>query len=153
MSAVLKRIPVFAPMRMEEIDRVLAIESRAYPFPWSRANFVDSLVSGYSAWTCRVDGELVGYAVMMLVLDEAHLLNVTVAPEWQRAGYGMLIMHHLFSLARGHGAKRMLLEVRPSNAAGLALYGRLGFETIGRRRGYYPAAAGREDAVLMALTL
>lgn len=153
MSAVLKSVPEFMPMRMEEVDAILAVERRAYPFPWSRANFVDSLVSGYSAWTCRVEGELIGYAVMMLVLDEAHLLNLTVVPEWQRAGYGILTMHHLFAVARGHGAKRMFLEVRPSNTSGQGLYRKLGFETIGRRRGYYPAGAGREDAVVMAADL
>lgn len=153
MSAVLRNVPDFEPMRPEDIDAVLAVEQRAFPFPWSRANFADSLASGYSAWCCRIEGELIGYAVMMLVLDEAHLLNITVAPDWQRHGYGLLIMHHLFSLARTHGAKRMFLEVRPSNVSGQGLYSRLGFETIGRRRGYYPAGEGREDAVVMALTL
>ncbi len=153
MSAVLQSVPNFEPMQPEDIDAVLAIERGAYPFPWTRANFADSLASGYSAWCCRVDDALVGYAVMMLVLDEAHLLNITVAPDWQRYGYGMLIMHHLFSTARAHGAKRMFLEVRPSNAPGQGLYRRLGFGTIGRRRGYYPADAGREDAVVMVADL
>jgi ribosomal-protein-alanine N-acetyltransferase len=138
-SAVLQNAPVLAPMRPEEIDAVMAIEQRAYPFPWTRANFADSLAAGYSAWTCRIEGELIGYAVMMLVLDEAHLLNITVAPDWQRHGYGLLVMHHLFGVARAHGAARMFLEVRPSNAPGQGLYRKLGFETIGRRRGYYPA--------------
>lgn len=153
MSAVMKQAPALAPMRPEDLDAVLAVERRAYPFPWSHANFADSLAAGYSAWCCRVGGELVGYAVMMLVLDEAHLLNLTVAPDWQRHGYGTLVMHHLFGIARSRGARRMFLEVRPSNASGQGLYRRLGFEAIGRRRGYYPADAGREDAVVMALTL
>ena len=153
MSAVLKHAPSFEPMRPEDLDAVLDVEQRAYPFPWTRANFADSLAAGYSAWTCRIEGELVGYAVMMLVLDEAHLLNITVVPDWQRHGYGLLIMHHLFGVARSHGARRMFLEVRPSNMPGQGLYARLGFETIGRRRGYYPAGGGREDAVVMALTL
>lgn len=153
MSAVLKSAPLFSPMLPEDVDAVLAIEQEAYPFPWTRANFTDSLAAGYSAWCCRVEGALAGYAVMMLVLDEAHLLNVTVAPDWQRRGYGMLLMHHLFDTARSHGAKRMFLEVRPSNAPGQGLYQRLGFVAIGRRRGYYPAGEGREDAVVMALDI
>lgn len=153
MNAILKSMPSFAPMRPEDIDAVLAVEQSAYPYPWTRANFADSLSAGYSAWCCRVGGALVGYAVMMLVLDEAHLLNITVAPDWQRHGYGTLIMHHLFNAARRHGAKRMFLEVRPSNAPGQGLYKKLGFNTVGRRRGYYPSGAGREDAVVMALTL
>jgi len=152
-NAILKSVPVFVPMRPEDVDAVLDIEQRAYPFPWTCANFTDSLAAGYSAWCCRLEGELIGYAVMMLVIDEAHLLNITVAPDWQRHGYGLLIMHHLFGVARPHGAKRMFLEVRSSNAPGQGLYKRLGFETIGWRRGYYPAGVGREDAVVMALTL
>ena len=153
MSAVLKSVPGFEPMRPEDIDAVLGLEQSAYPFPWTRANFADSLAAGYSAWCCRIDGALIGYAVMMLVLDEAHLLNLTVAPDWQRRGYGLLAMHHLFGVAHTHGAKRMFLEVRPSNLAAQGLYNSLGFEIIGRRRGYYPAGGSREDAVVMALTL
>ncbi len=153
MSAVLESAANFTPMRPEDIEAVLAIEQGAYPFPWTRANFNDSLAAGYSAWCCRIGDTLVGYAVMMLVLDEAHLLNVTVAPDWQRHGYGLLMMHHLFGTARVHGAKRMFLEVRPSNTPGQGLYKRLGFETIGRRRGYYPNDEGREDAVVMAVDL
>lgn len=153
MSAVLRCVPEFAPMQPCDIDAVLAVEQDAYPFPWTRANFADSLASGYSAWCCRIGGTLVGHAVMMLVLDEAHLLNITVAPAWQRRGHGAFIMNHLFGVARSYGAKRMFLEVRPSNTQGQALYKRLGFETIGRRRGYYPAGEGREDAVVMALAL
>ncbi|MBK6630455.1 MAG: ribosomal protein S18-alanine N-acetyltransferase [Betaproteobacteria bacterium] len=153
MSAVLKSAANFTPMQPEDVDAVLIIEQDAYPFPWTRSNFADSLAAGYSAWCCRVDEALAGYAVMMLVLDEAHLLNVTVAPNWQRRGYGLLIMQHLFSVARTHGAKRMFLEVRPSNAPGQGLYNRLGFAPIGRRRGYYPAGSQREDAVVMAMEL
>jgi ribosomal-protein-alanine N-acetyltransferase len=152
-NAILKPGLAFSPMQAEEIDAVLAIERRAYPFPWTRANFADSLAAGYSAWSCRSADTLLGYAVMMLVLDEAHLLNLTVAPEWQRKGYGQLVLRHLFGVARSHGAKRMFLEVRPSNVPGQGLYGKFGFEAIGRRRGYYPAGAGREDAVVMALEL
>lgn len=153
MSAVLNARPRIEPMRPEDIDAVAAIERGAYPFPWTRANFGDSLAAGYSAWVCRLDGATIGYAVMMLVLDEAHLLNVTVAPAWQRRGHGSLMMRHLFSAARTHGAKRMFLEVRPSNESGMALYRNCGFARIGLRRGYYPAAAGREDAVVMAADL
>ncbi|MDR2239987.1 MAG: ribosomal protein S18-alanine N-acetyltransferase [Zoogloeaceae bacterium] len=154
MNAILKRSePDFAPMRLEDVDAVLALEQRAYRFPWTRANFTDSLAAGYSAWCCRRDGELIGYALVMMALDEAHLLNITVAPDWQRRGYGLLIMRHLFDVARSHGGKHMFLEVRPSNAAGQGLYARLGFKTIGRRKGYYPAGGAREDAVVMTLTL
>jgi ribosomal-protein-alanine N-acetyltransferase len=153
MSAVLSAMPHFAPMRPHDVDEIVETEQRAYPYPWTRVNFMDSLASGYSAWVCRCGGSLIGYAVMMLVLDEAHLLNLTVAPDWQRRGYGMLIAHHLFSTARDHGAARMFLEVRPSNLAAVSLYEHCGFAPIGRRRGYYPADDRREDALVMARDL
>ena len=153
MSAVLSTQPRFEPMRFEDIDAVIGIESLAYPFPWTRANFSDSLAAGYSAWICRANGVLIGYAVLLLVLDEAHLLNVTITPDRQRLGYGMLMMDHLFSTARTHGAKRMFLEVRPSNESAAGIYRRCGFKQIGRRHGYYPATGGREDAIVLALEL
>ncbi len=153
MSAVMEAQPRIEPMRVDDVDTVLEIERLAHPYPWSRANFIDSLNAGYSAWTCRVDGLVVCYAVVMRVLEEAHLLNITVRPEWQRHGYGMLMMTHLFSTARAHGAKRLFLEMRLSNQAGAGLYRRCGFAEIGQRKGYYAAAVGGEDAVVMAAML
>ncbi len=153
MSAVINALPRIEPMGVDDVDTVLAIECEAHAFPWSRANFSDSLAAGYSAWVCHMDGVLVSYAVMMLVLDEAHLLNITVRPEWQRHGYGMLLMTHLFSTARAHGAQRLFLEMRRSNLAGAGLYRRCGFGEIGLRKDYYAAAAGREDAIVMAAEL
>ncbi len=153
MSAVLKPRLAFIPMRETDVDAVAAAEQRAYAFPWTIGNFVDSLKAGHSAWVCRENGDLVGYAVLMMVVDEAHLLNITVLPEAQRRGLGSELLGQLFDVARHHGAVRMLLEVRPSNAAGLALYRRFLFGEIGRRRGYYPGDDGREDAIVMAREL
>lgn len=149
MNAVLKPRLEYRPMRVEDVDALMAVENAIYPFPWTAGNFVDSLTSGYGAWLCLEDGAVVGYAVMMLVLDEAHLLNISVAAERQRAGLGSALLEFLFDTAKAAGATRMLLEVRPSNAPGRALYRRYGFAEIGRRRGYYPAHGGREDAVVM----
>ena len=153
MSAVLKPRLEFAPMREGDIDAVDAAEQRAYAYPWTRSNFIDSLKAGHSSWACREDGDLVGYAVLMMVVDEAHLLNVTVLPEHQRRGLGSELLAHLLAVARGHGAVRMLLEVRPGNDSGFALYRRFLFSEIGRRRGYYPGDNGREDAIVMARDL
>jgi len=96
---------------------------------------------------------MTGYAVMLQVLDEAHLLNITVLPELQRSGRGSALLQYLFDEARSQNVKRMLLEVRPGNLAGMALYLRHGFVEIGRRRDYYPAHEGREDAIVMARDL
>jgi ribosomal-protein-alanine N-acetyltransferase len=86
-----------------------------------------------------------------MVLDEAHLLNLSVVRTWQNKGCGAALLRRLCDMAREHGAIRMYLEVRPSNRAALALYRRSGFTDVGVRRGYYPALFGREDAIVMSV--
>lgn len=140
-------------MTAADLDAVTEAEQRIYPYPWTRGNFADSLAAGHDAWLAQEDGQMTGYAVMMQVLDEAHLLNISVLPWLQRKGRGSALLMHLFEEARRHGVKRMLLEVRPGNASGQALYRRHGFAEIGRRRDYYPAPGGREDAIVMARDL
>ena len=153
MSAVIASAVEFIPMGTDDVDAVVEAERRIYRFPWTRGNFVDSLKAGHSVWVCRDGPAMVGYAAMMIAVDEAHLLNLSVVPERQRCGLGSEFLIHLMNLARIHGASRMLLEVRPSNASGIALYRRFLFSEIGRRRGYYQAEDGRENAVVMAREL
>ncbi len=140
-------------MGAADLDAVMALENRVYPFPWTRGNFSDSLASGYSAWLIKVSGSLVGYAVMMQAHDEAQLLNLSIAPERRRSGFGSALLAHLLAQARSCGATRMLLEVRRSNDPALALYQHHGFAQIGERRDYYPAQQGREDALVLELKL
>ena len=90
---------------------------------------------------------------MTLMIDEAHLLNLSVARDRQRAGFGWRTLEWMAEVARGYGARTMLLEVRPSNESAVRMYQRYGFEKIGVRRGYYPAPAGREDALVMRVAL
>ena len=146
-------MPSYRAMTTADLDAVTAVEVRAYAFPWTRGNFADSLAAGHAAWLAQEGGVMSAYAVMMQVLDEAHLLNITVLPELQRGGRGSALLQHLFAEATRNNVKRMLLEVRPGNLSGQALYRRHGFGEIGRRRGYYPAHDGREDAIVMALEL
>ena len=150
MSALPQPKLEFAPMRETDVDVVAAIEQRAHPFPWTRGNFVDSLKAGHSAWVLRDGGVPVGYGVLMMTVDDAELLDITVAPECQRRGLGGLLLGHLCDVARSHGGVRMFLEVRAGNDAGLALYRRSGFAEIGRRSAYYQ---GKEDAIVMAREL
>ena len=153
MSAVLKPHIEMRPMYPGDLDEVLAIEFSVCPFPWGRGNFTDSMSSGYSCWVCRMDGELVGYFVLMLVVDEAHLLTISVAGKRQGMGVGARLLRHAMSQALHVGAKTMLLEVRPSNEKALTLYRHFGFQQIGVRRGYYPADGGREDALVLTHVL
>jgi ribosomal-protein-alanine N-acetyltransferase len=144
----------YAPMVRADLDEVYALEKSVYPHPWSRGNFSDSLASGYQAWVLREQGELAGYFLLMAALDEAHLLNVSVAASRQGQGLGRYLLDKVAACARGRDAESVLLEVRPSNLRALKVYQRYGFAEIGRRRAYYPAHNGqREDAIVMRYTL
>ena len=145
----------FRPMTVPLLDAVAAIELQAYPFPWSRGNFIDSLAAGYAATVLQADdGEIVGYSVAMTGVDEVHLLNITVAPRWQRQGFGQALLDQVVDQVRAAGLPTLLLEVRTSNDGARLMYERAGFLHIGQRRGYYPAPHGqREDAFVMALAV
>lgn len=139
------------PLLLSDLDQVLAIEVTAYPHPWSRGNFVDSLVAGYHA-RCLVeaDDRLIAYMLAMASLDELHLLNITVAPDQQGRGHALRLLEALVEQARLQPATCLWLEVRPSNVRARQLYERFGFEQVGVRRAYYPAAQGqREDALVL----
>jgi ribosomal-protein-alanine N-acetyltransferase len=144
-----------SPMAVADVDEVLALEQSVFPHPWSRANFLDSLASGYDAWVLREQGgALAGYFLLMYAVDEAHLLDVALAAARQRAGLGRYLLDRASARARQQGMESMLLEVRPSNLRALAVYRAYGFTEIGRRKGYYPAHEGqREDAIVMRMGL
>jgi ribosomal-protein-alanine N-acetyltransferase len=144
----------FVPLKRERIAELMALERQVYPFPWTSGNFEDALRSGYSAWTLvSDDNAIIGYAVAMLAVDEAHLLNLAVDPRWQRQGYGWRLLDWMARTMHEYGARSLLLEVRPSNLGAQELYRRYGFQKIGTRRGYYPAQRGREDAIVMRVAL
>lgn len=145
----------FAPMHVDDLSEVLVIENDVYPHPWTRGNFLDSIYSGYQAWTLReANGALAGYFLVMLAVDEAHLLNISVRRDLHGRGIGRRQLDKVSALSREHGMTSVLLEVRPSNSHALAVYERYGFTRVGNRKGYYPAADGtREDAIVMRLQL
>jgi ribosomal-protein-alanine N-acetyltransferase len=136
-----------------DLTGVAAVEQTAFTFPWSRGNFEDSLKSGHLGIVLRDGGnEVAGYLILMPVVDEMHLLNVTIAPVWQRQGLGRWLLRLAVALTLAHGFGSLLLEVRPSNTGAIALYRRVGFAEIGRRKRYYPAENNtREDAVVMRI--
>ncbi len=143
----------FRPMQLNDLDAIMAIEPYIYPYPWTRGNFSDSLNSGYSASVLLRNEVIIGYALVMMVLDEAHLLNLSVAKAYQKQGLGRILLEHMIQIAKNNQAANMFLEVRPSNISAIALYENTGFNEMAIRRGYYPAKNGREDAVLMGLAL
>ena len=156
----------FETMSPAWLDAVLRIEESAYPHPWSRGNFTDSLNAGYQAQLLTAGGpadagapkaEVLGYFVAMKGVDETHLLNITVAPAHQRRGWARVMLDGLAIWSRGQNAQWLWLEVRVSNTRAKAIYQQYGFREVGVRRNYYPAGAVgsalREDAVVMSFAL
>lgn len=145
----------FSHMREEDVPAVLRIEQAAYPFPWTGGNFLDSIRCGYLCRVARNDArDVVGYFLLMTVLDEAHLLNITVDPQCHGQGYGLALLEHATDCARDRGMRSVMLEVRPSNGRALAIYERYGYTRVGVRRNYYPAAANtRENAIVMRVSI
>ncbi|HXZ47479.1 MAG TPA: ribosomal protein S18-alanine N-acetyltransferase [Usitatibacter sp.] len=140
-------------MRAADLAEVARLEKSLYEFPWSLGNFRDSVTAGYECWVVAHGESVIGYSVLMVALDEAHLLNFAVASEWQNQGIGRAFLGHMIQVAREAGAQIIYLEVRPSNEVARHLYRRLGFQQIAIRPEYYPAARGREDALFLGLTL
>jgi len=153
MSAVLKPESWFRPLVESDLESVMALERDLYEYPWTAGNFRDSLNAGYSCWVMHGPQGMIGYAVLMLGVGEAHLLNLSIARPAQRRHHGTRLLHHLIGVTRRYGARRLFLEVRPSNVPGRALYARNGFSEVVTRRGYYPAADGREDAIVLSLAI
>ena len=142
------------PLTEAQLNQLLRIEQSTYAHPWTYGNFRDALQAGYHCQLLLGGDELIGYYIAMPGVDEAHLLNITVAPAHQRQGWGRLLLDALTLWARSQQAQCIWLEVRASNQAALTLYAAYGFRHISRRKNYYPALqAQREDAVIMSLAL
>ncbi len=152
-EGVIEGVLSVRPMRAGDLAQVAGLEAQIYEFPWSLGNFKDSLAAGYSCWVLSDLNAIVGYAVVMIGVEEAHLLNLSVVKSYQRQGLGKRLMQHLTEVANECEAKRFLLEVRQSNTVAREFYAVHGFTTLGVRRDYYPAEVGREDAVVMELML
>lgn len=153
MAAQLRQAVQFRPMQKVDLPLVAALEQRAYEFPWTEGIFRDCLDSGYPCWVVESADGLLGYGVLSIGADEAHLLNLCVDPAVQGQGLGRRLLRRMIDLARWHMVDRVFLEVRPSNPGAIALYVSEGFGEIGQRPGYYPAKDGREDAIVMAMAL
>jgi ribosomal-protein-alanine N-acetyltransferase len=149
MSAVFEIAHRLRPMTEADLPRIHRIELASYEYPWTLGNFADSINAGYSVWVREAEGEVIGYYVMMAAAGEAHLLNLTIAPMWRRHGLGRDLLDHCLARVCDHHAKTVFLEVRISNTAAIGLYHSSGFIDLAVRQGYYPARAGREDALIM----
>jgi ribosomal-protein-alanine N-acetyltransferase len=153
-SEATRNAVTLAPMTLDDLDAVMAIEQSAYSHPWSRGNFRDSINPLFDAQCLWLDGELLGYFLAMRGFEEMHLLNITVAPARQGQGWGHMMLDALSLWSRHEGAQWLWLEVRQSNQRALQVYQRYGFRQISIRKDYYPAGRQqREHAVVMSLKL
>lgn len=143
----------FRAMAADDLPGVAVLESRTFEFPWSQRTFRDCLAAGHECWKAELAGQGIGHGVVAVAAGEAHLLNVCVEPAQQGRGFGKALLRHLLERATARGAGVVYLEARISNRVAMTLYFAMGFREIGRRRGYYPSANGREDAVVMARKL
>lgn len=155
MNAQLQPVEVrFEPMREDDLDAVLALEQQAYSHPWQRRHFADCLAGGYQAQLLLAGDNLLGYFVAMQGFEEVHLLNLAVAPGYQRQGWAKVMLDALVLWARGQGLQWVWLEARAGNTRAVQVYKAHGFRYVGLRKQYYPAEFGqREDALVMSLKL
>ena len=156
MSAVVRRpdpIPVpqleIVRMRRRHLRKVLAIESRVYPRPWSASLFLSELAqrNTRSYLVARHANEVVGYAGMMFSGFDAHVTNIAVDPDFHGRKIGTRLLLTLVTEAIARGAEQISLEVRVSNHVAQTMYAKFGFHVAGLRRGYYIET--REDALVM----
>ncbi len=138
-------------MSMDDLADVLQVENAGYSHPWSEGVMRGCVRMGYDMWVGEVDDVIRAHAVIQMMVDEAHLLNVCVHPAFQRNGYGQQMLTHVIERAGEMGAHRIILEVRPSNKGAVKMYYAAGFERIGVRKGYYPGEDGREDAWVLSI--
>lgn len=137
-------------MNYSDLKKVMEVEVRAYPHPWTAGIFRDCLRVGYLAWVMVLQKEIIGYGVIMLSPGEAHILNICIDPDYQAKGLGRQLLRHLIKKTNQTDIDMVLLEVRRSNKNAQMLYQSEGFHELGVRKAYYPADEGREDAIILA---
>ena len=140
-------------MSEHDLPEILNIEQRSYDFPWTEGIFYDCLRLGYSSWVIEISQRIVGYGVMSLAVQECHILNLCIDPDYQGQGIGRRLLEQLLIIGRARKTNTVFLEVRLTNIQALSLYFSQGFNEIGMRKNYYPALLGREDAVILARIL
>lgn len=136
-------------MRLDDLPRVLEIERESFRTPWPRDAYTHELTDNRLAAyiVARADAQIVGYAGMWVILDEAHVTTIAVDPEYRGQHIGERLLIGLLDAAISRGARWMTLEVRKSNTAAQTLYKKYGFREIGVRKAYY--SDNREDAIVM----
>lgn len=137
----------------ERYDDAFKLQEVCHAFPWSRGQFYDCLTPPYFSYQVIYQGKVIGYYVGLHVSVEITLMDIGIAPEHRGRGLGKALLKHFLRESNKLQAEEAWLEVRVSNHAAIALYQQMGFEEIERRKDYYPAENGSEDALIMRLIL
>jgi len=140
---------LFKMMTLEDLNTVLAIEKAAQKFPWNQQKFQDCLKSNYYCVLILQAHQIVGYAILSSVLDEAELLTICIHPDFQHHGYGKMLVEHLISYIAKNKIKKIFLEVATSNVTAISFYEKQGFKKVSIRKQYYHREDGvSEDALI-----
>ena len=135
-------------MTAREVPQVAELEKLCFAMPWSEKSVAGELDNPLALWLVAMEGDrLAGYVGSQTVMDETDMMNLAVATQFRRQGVGEALVNALTASLKELGSRCLTLEVRDSNEAARALYGKLGFTEIGRRRGYYRDP--REDALIL----
>ncbi|WP_088332009.1 ribosomal protein S18-alanine N-acetyltransferase [Lacimicrobium sp. SS2-24] len=151
--ATLAAALTFSVIDAQNYDDAFGLQCACHAYPWSRATFASCLTSPYFAWQLVNDNEVVGFYVGLQVLKEVTLMDIGLARAVRGRGLSHLLLEHFFAQCRARQCEEVWLEVRVSNVAAIHLYKKSGFEVMEIRKNYYPSAQGREDAMMMKLTL
>ncbi|MBE2898288.1 ribosomal protein S18-alanine N-acetyltransferase [Pasteurellaceae bacterium 20609_3] len=143
-----------SPVTQADFTALYAIECAAHAVPWSYGTLCNNQGERYCNLKITHQGHIAGFAICQVVLDEATLFNLAIAPEYQRQGLGKALLSALMESLRAQGVATLWLEVRQSNQRAQRLYDTLGFNEVSLRKNYYPTPdGGREHAVIMAAYL
>jgi len=140
-------------MTTDDVEPIMLIETEIYPYPWTEGIFFDCIRVGYLCFVSELNNHIVAYGALSFGAGESHILNISIAKSQQGKGYGKQLLQHMMNHAKLKQADMVLLEVRGSNKNAIGLYESQGFNEIGIRKGYYPAAKGKEDAIMFARQL
>ncbi|PHM22960.1 ribosomal protein S18-alanine N-acetyltransferase [Xenorhabdus ehlersii] len=146
----MKNISLLTPV---DLPAAFQIEQASHAFPWSEKTFYSNQGERYLNYKISQNDQIIGFAITQYVMDEATLFNIAIHPEYQSRGYGRALLAHLINILPEKQINTLWLEVRRSNQAAIRLYEEMGFNEVSIRKNYYPTAAGKEDAIIMALPL
>ncbi len=142
----------FRPMELSDLPQILDVEVNSFPTPWPKEAFYNELVRNqFARYTVvTIDGKVVGYCGVWIILDEAHITNIAIHPDYRGNGYGEAMLLYVMEMVKMLGVNKMTLEVRKSNQVAQTLYQKVGFESAGIRPKYY--SDNQEDAIIMWVT-